>query len=87
MRSIEILHYNPEAKSLSFRARDATPNFMTCVTILDDDTYLGAENSCNLLTVQKNSDSATDEERSHLAVRLLPLEQGSGVRDGDVCRV
>lgn len=41
---------------------------MTAVEILDDDTYLGAENSFNLFTVRKNSDAATDEERGRLEV-------------------
>lgn len=41
---------------------------MTAVEILDDDTFLGAENSFNLFTVRKNSDAATDEERARLEV-------------------
>lgn len=36
--------------------------------ILDDDVYLGAENSFNLFTVRKNSEGATDEERGRLDV-------------------
>jgi DNA damage-binding protein 1 len=41
---------------------------MTAIEILDDDTYLGAENSFNLFTVRKNNDAATDEERGRLEV-------------------
>lgn len=41
---------------------------MSAVEILDDDIYLGAENNYNLFTVRKNSDGATDEERSRLEV-------------------
>ncbi|KAL0712067.1 hypothetical protein Bca4012_019045 [Brassica carinata] len=43
-------------------------NWMSAVEILDDDTYLGAENNFNLLTVKKNSEGATDEERGRLEV-------------------
>jgi DNA damage-binding protein 1 len=39
---------------------------MTAVEILDDDTFLGAENSFNLFTCQKNSGATTDEERFYL---------------------
>ena len=39
---------------------------MTAVEILDDDTFLGAENSFNLFTCQKDSAATTDEERSTL---------------------
>ena len=35
-------------------ARDFNPNWMTAVEILDDDTFLGAENSFNLFTCQKD---------------------------------
>lgn len=47
-------------------AHDYCPNWMTAVEILDDDTFLGAENSFNLFTCQKDSDSATDNDRSYL---------------------
>ena len=39
---------------------------MTAVEILDDDTFLGAENSFNLFTCQKDSGSAADDDRSYL---------------------
>ena len=43
-------------------------NWMTAIDMIDDDTYVGAENYYNLFTVRKNSDAATDEERSRLQV-------------------
>ena len=39
---------------------------MTAVEILDDDNFIGAENSYNLFTVCKNRDGTTDEERERL---------------------
>lgn len=33
---------------------------------LDDDTFIGSENSMNLFVAHKNSDAATDEERTKL---------------------
>lgn len=50
------------------RARDYNTNWITASAILDEDTYLGAENSFNLFTLAKNSDAAADEERNHLEV-------------------
>lgn len=38
--------------------------------MLDDDTYLSADNSYNLSTLRKNGDAATDEDRNRLEVRL-----------------
>ena len=35
-------------------ARDSNPNWMSAVEILDDDTFLGAENSFNLFVCQKD---------------------------------
>ena len=39
---------------------------MSAVEVVDDDTFLGAENSFNLFTCQKDSAATTDEERLHL---------------------
>ena len=35
---------------------------MTAIDMIDDDTYVGAENYSTLFTVRKNSDAATDED-------------------------
>ena len=45
-------------------ARDCAANWMTSVAFLDDDTYLGSENSLNLFVAQKNADATTDEVRA-----------------------
>eukprot|EP00959_Pyramimonas_sp_CCMP1952_P338317 7085006-Pyramimonas_sp.AAC.1 len=62
MKSISLLMYKAEEGVIEDRARDYNANWMTAVEVLDDDTYLGAENSFNLFTVRKNSDAGTDEE-------------------------
>ncbi|EFN59838.1 hypothetical protein CHLNCDRAFT_29381 [Chlorella variabilis] len=66
MKSIQLLAWGEEEGALELRARDFHPNWMSAVTVLDDDTYMGAENSYNLFTVRRNADAATDEERSRL---------------------
>lgn len=50
------------------RARDYNTNWIVASAILDEDTYLAAENSYNLFSLAKNSDAAADEERNHLEV-------------------
>jgi hypothetical protein len=42
-------------------ARDYNPNWMTAVEIMDDDTFLGAENSFNLFVCQKDRYSSAAE--------------------------
>ncbi|KAE8668377.1 DNA damage-binding protein 1 [Hibiscus syriacus] len=68
MKSVSLLIYKHEEGAIEERARDYNANWMSAVEILDDDVYLGAENNFNLLTVRKNSEGATDEERSRLEV-------------------
>ncbi|CAN8246204.1 unnamed protein product [Cochlearia groenlandica] len=68
MKSISLLIYKHEEGAIEERARDYNANWMSAVEILDDDIYLGAENNFNLLTVKKNSEGATDEERGRLEV-------------------
>mmetsp|Transcript_12957 Transcript_12957/g.36428 ORF Transcript_12957/g.36428 Transcript_12957/m.36428 type:complete len:1117 (+) Transcript_12957:258-3608(+) len=66
MKSISLLIYKPDEHVIEERARDYDSNWMMSVDILDDDTYLGGENSYNIFSVRKNSDAATDEERMRL---------------------
>ncbi|XP_057415588.1 DNA damage-binding protein 1a [Lotus japonicus] len=68
MKSISLLIYKHEEGAIEERARDYNANWMSAVEILDDDVYLGTENSFNLFTVRKNSEGATDEERGRLEV-------------------
>ncbi|GAB6033172.1 DNA damage-binding protein 1a [Chamberlinius hualienensis] len=66
MRSITLLQYKSMEGTLDEIARDYQSNWMTAVEILDDDTFLGAENSFNLFVCQKDSAATTDEDRQHL---------------------
>ena len=61
-----IYSYDKPERSFGQIARDFNPNWMSAIEILDDDTFLGAENSFNLFTCQKDSAATTDEERQHL---------------------
>ncbi|XP_044728814.1 DNA damage-binding protein 1 isoform X2 [Chrysoperla carnea] len=66
MRSMTLLQYKTMEGSFEEMARDYNPNWMTGVEILDDDTFLGAENSSNLIVCQKDSAATTDEERQQM---------------------
>jgi len=68
MKSLSVLQCPPGASSLTELARDCSANWMTSVAFLDDDTYLGAENSLNLFIARKNADAATDDERNRLEI-------------------
>ena len=66
MRSIALLNYKPMEMNLEEISRDFQPNWLSAIEILDDDNFLGSENSFNLFVCQKDSAAATDEERLHL---------------------
>jgi len=66
MKSISLLVYKPEEGAIELLACDFNTNWMTAVHFLDDDTYLGAENSFNLFSVKRNSDSASEDLRQKL---------------------
>ncbi|CAM9510925.1 unnamed protein product, partial [Chrysoparadoxa australica] len=70
MRSMSLLVYKQRDGKhiIEELARDYNANWMTSVEMLDDDTYIGAENDGNLFTVRRNADSTSDEERSRLEV-------------------
>uniref|UniRef100_A0A914W0R3 DNA damage-binding protein 1 n=1 Tax=Plectus sambesii TaxID=2011161 RepID=A0A914W0R3_9BILA len=66
MRSVCLLAYKSVESTFEEIARDYNPNWMTSVEIIDEDTFLGAENSFNMYTVQKDSAATTDEDRMRL---------------------
>ena len=68
MRSIIVLAYKQAESAIEEIARDYQPNWMTSVEIIDDDTFLGAENNFNLFTCQKDSAATTDDDRQRLQV-------------------
>ena len=68
MRSISLLAWRPESSTLESVARDYHTNWMTAVDALDDDTYIGAENSYNLFVARRNAGAASDEDRSRLDI-------------------
>ncbi|XP_055682450.1 DNA damage-binding protein 1 [Lutzomyia longipalpis] len=66
MRSLTLLQYKQMEGSFEEISRDFEPNWMTAIEILDDDTFLGAENNNNLFVCQKDSAATTDEERQRM---------------------
>lgn len=54
MRSMTLLNYKQMEMTLEEISRDFNPNWMSAVEILDDDHFLGAENSFNLFVCQKD---------------------------------
>jgi len=67
MKSLSLLLYTP-VDGIKEIARDYNPNWMTAVDIIDDDNFVGAENSFNIFSVSKNAEAVTDEERGRLEV-------------------
>uniref|UniRef100_A0A1B6DPY2 DNA damage-binding protein 1 n=2 Tax=Clastoptera arizonana TaxID=38151 RepID=A0A1B6DPY2_9HEMI len=68
MRSLTILKYRIMEGSFEEVSRNYNPHWMTAVEIIDDETFLGAENHNNIFLCNKASnDEASEEER--LAMR------------------
>jgi len=68
MKSLTLLAYSAEKGALEEIARDCNSNWTTAMEVIDDETFLGAEKECNFFTLKKNSDAATEEEKSRLEV-------------------
>lgn len=66
MKSMSLLVYKPSVGRIEEVSRDYQPNWMTAVSILDGETFLGAENSFNIFSVRKSNDAAPDEEKLRL---------------------
>lgn len=66
VRSMTLLQYKTMEGSFDEIARDYSPNWMTAVEIIDDDTFLGCENAFNMFVCQRDSAASTDEERQQM---------------------
>lgn len=66
VRAMTLLQYKTMEGSFEEIARDYSPNWMTAVEILDDDTFLGAENAFNIFVCQRDSAASSDEERQQM---------------------
>lgn len=66
MKSINLNVFKPSDNSIEEIARDYNPNWVTAIEIIDDDTFIGAEQHFNFFVVRRNSEAATDEERLRL---------------------
>nr|CAG4647642.1 EOG090X00HD [Moina brachiata] len=66
MRSITLLQYKTMEGNFEEMARDSNPNWMSAIEILDDDTFLGAENSFNMFICQKDSAVSSEDDRQQL---------------------
>jgi len=68
MKSISLLTYKSVDGTIEEIARDFNPNWMSSVAILEDEIFLGSENSFNLFSVQYVSGAPTEEKRTRLRV-------------------
>lgn len=66
MKSINLNVFKPADNTIEEIARDYNPNWVTAMEIIDDDTFIGAEQNFNFYVVRRNSEAATDEERLRL---------------------
>lgn len=66
MRSISLVQYYPEHKTLEEIARDFNSNWTTAIEMLHDNVYLGAENWNNLFCLRRNTASTSAEVQCRL---------------------
>merc|ERR1719445_1637641 len=67
VRSMTLLQYKTMEGSFEEIARDYSPNWMTGVEIIDDDTFIGGENNSNLFVCQRDSAANNEEERAQMS--------------------
>ena len=68
LMSIDQHHPDDPGHAAQMRAKDYNYNWMTAAAMLDEDHYIGAENSHNIFVCRKNNDDAVDEARTSLEV-------------------
>lgn len=63
MRSISVFEYKQVQAHFEQLARDTTPQWMTEVEILDDETFIGSENQFNIFVCKYDSKATNEQDR------------------------
>ncbi|KAF9395125.1 DNA damage-binding protein 1a [Podila verticillata] len=66
MKSVMLLRYKANEKKIEEIARDSIVAWPTAVEMLDDETFIMAENENNLVTLVKNTETTSDAEAKKL---------------------
>lgn len=66
MRSMSLFSYKPLQSHFEEVARDFNPAWMTEVEILDEETFLGADQNFNIFVCQRDSKATNDQDRQQL---------------------
>lgn len=66
MKSVMLLRYKANEKKIEEIARDSIVAWPTAVEMLDDETFIMAENENNLVTLVKNTETTSDAEARKL---------------------
>jgi DNA damage-binding protein 1 len=86
IKSISLLRYSKDDKTLVEIARDASSNWMTGVDCLAPNLFIGADSSFNLFTLARNTAGVTDEDRAfmHLSGSFHLGDQVNAFRKGSL---
>lgn len=66
MKSVTLLSYQAGSQKLVEIARDHENHYMTALEAVDDDHFIGAENSYNLFSLRKPTDASNEQEARRL---------------------
>ncbi|KAG0339195.1 DNA damage-binding protein 1a [Podila humilis] len=66
MKSVMLLRYKADEKKIEEIARDSNAAWPTAVEMLDDETFIMADNENNLVTLVKNTETTSDAEAKKL---------------------
>lgn len=72
MKSVSVLTFNSEEQKLKESYRDYASNWMTAVEAIDENLFIGSDNSFNLFALKKH----VDEEEVHQLVEFAQFHNG-----------
>ena len=63
MKSVSVLTYDRTENKIKEAYRDYATNYMTCVDAIDEDIFLGSDNTCNVFTLKRSDNSSCDNHQ------------------------
>ena len=86
LKSVSVLTYHHEENKLKEAYRDYATNYMTAVEAIDEDIFLGSDNTCNVFTLKRN-EAESNENRQleecgqfHLGEMINQFRHGENLK-------
>ena len=87
MKSVSVLTYDPTQNKINEAYRDYATNYMTCVEAIDEDIFLGADNTSNVFTLKRSENLSNDNNQLEESAQYHLGDMINQFRHGEILQL